>query len=1470
MKRMKNYRQTSNHMLRRGNAMIMVVGILVLLVIVATSYIVRTNSGRTTSVAVRKTMLRDDKSKAIAEMLADIIALQLFVREYDGTVQPALSDDDLLSYHPLALRYEADQTDINGDEILDNPYNFPPYHVIPFTNWPDPDPGNPADILLWPSGPGNPTGPTTGELAYEGNPLGNPGFGDNRALADNEPLRWTTTFGPGSDDAYSHWRHMSNIATANNGFRIVFGINDIGDNIFDIDDGNSDGIDFRIGTIIAGLNDLGKPYLGIPFEQWLAVKPAPLLGEPPDAVYDTGSGNAIFRDDFYSRWYDWFFDYENAYKDPTRIPPNFYDLSYVGLPQDEFIVDTDRHAVGTVLTDTDGDGFTDSFWMLAPTMTESGIRQIVAVRIIDNSAMLNVNVGTQFVHADQTTDSDKTRSVTPADLLLVGDINDGLYFPHLRLGYFDNPDHHETGRLYGDTTVGYDIDADTWDGTNASFLAQLGVLNNNNFPDQFTSAPDRLLYWQAAGSKPFDPGFAVTPFGLTEELELRAYHGQNSAWIVSRLERAIQANPFSSSGFQFLHANLGRHETSELLDQLDVRELLFDHRKRLTTYNGARNDIMPPWLWWRVDVPADVIALGLDAEDRFLAQRRTKLDLREMRNPTLLDGEFDLAGRLPDTLLHALTDGDNVKGNSYFGPYTSVTDPDYVNTRRAAAAYAANILEWSDDDKDYIDLETAAIPLPLLGVSIGDATDTRFLGMESQPFLLEAFIGQVYHSQGPIACEGVPGNGENYVTRDAEESTHIVVVQIANPYGASIDDMSQFSIRVFGQTFFLLTGSLGPSTEQEPRTTIVYSIPDKFAGDASFRTNWLDFLDLEIDDLQAGTVLLNATGDWTHDVAEFASSSDKAVELLRDVDGVQVVIDRIDDPNGMPSNNFRSQVVKLNQFPYLPPDADFNCALPVDDNFFNGIRIGNNDYFVVWARTGRVWGYDFDNNQQITANERAPRYVFSSKPDPDLPVQSYDGQDGLSIQTYKGNAYAAGQDPDASPWIERSYVDPSDANTNLMRKPTFFPTKTVYDEAGQAKYQPFNDPIPPNGTVHFADNGVKTTNDYFFPYSLQMLQKDDDFEQIGELLNVFMFGHELKFELIGGIKTYTGTTQTFSEFMIDKTITGEKERVNRLQVVPIKLTGMGGAGGAGIHSLGQVIGVGDPTNINDPLHSIPAIPAGARVLDAFVCDGPGINGTVGTDDYLGANGFSGKLTPGLINVNTAAQEVMRAIPHNSRLVHEVDLPINNPHVRIPEAIVRYRDRVGDPANLIDKLPAYGDRGADNFLEDIFTNTDLDDLRGERGFASIGELLLLERPVTIGLGTPGNLEPDDNYRISFAGRDPYQAVGIVESTQISIDLNDIRVSGITQPDDVAKDVEELNLLFAGMSNLLTTRSDVFTVYFRIRSFRQNPVGPDGGPVWDATDPEFIVDDSRYVMLVDRSEVNKPTDKPKILYLEKLAK
>ena len=88
--------------------------------------------------------------------------------------------------------------------------------------------------------------------------------------------------------------------------------------------------------------------------------------------------------------------------------------------------------------------------------------------------------------------------------------------------------------------------------------------------------------------------------------------------------------------------------------------------------------------------------------------------------------------------------------------------------------------------------------------------------------------------------------------------------------------------------------------------------------------------------------------------------------------------------------------------------------------------------------------------------------------------------------------------------------------------------------------------------------------------------------------------------------------------------------------------------------------------------------------------------------------------------------------------------------------------------------------------------------------------------------------------------------------------------VYRPDMVGGDAEEANLLFSGMANLLTTRSDVFTVYFTIRSFKQDPISG----YWDATDKAMVIDESRYVMVLDRSSVNGPTDQPRVLAFSKV--
>jgi hypothetical protein len=90
--------------------------------------------------------------------------------------------------------------------------------------------------------------------------------------------------------------------------------------------------------------------------------------------------------------------------------------------------------------------------------------------------------------------------------------------------------------------------------------------------------------------------------------------------------------------------------------------------------------------------------------------------------------------------------------------------------------------------------------------------------------------------------------------------------------------------------------------------------------------------------------------------------------------------------------------------------------------------------------------------------------------------------------------------------------------------------------------------------------------------------------------------------------------------------------------------------------------------------------------------------------------------------------------------------------------------------------------------------------------------------------------------------------------------------ITRRDLTAGDAIERNQLLRGISNIVTTRSDVFTVWVRVRTIRQDPLTG----VWNGTDPEMILDDSRYLMTVDRSSVDRPGEEPRIISFVKVPK
>jgi len=225
-----------------------------------------------------------------------------------------------------------------------------------------------------------------------------------------------------------------------------------------------------------------------------------------------------------------------------------------------------------------------------------------------------------------------------------------------------------------------------------------------------------------------------------------------------------------------------------------------------------------------------------------------------------------------------------------------------------------------------------------------------------------------------------------------------------------------------------------------------------------------------------------------------------------------------------------------------------------------------------------------------------------------------------------------------------------------------------------------------------------------------------------------------------------------------------------------------------------------------------------------------------------------------------------------------------PYANFADAVRLYRDHqvLGAPFRVpFGAVPSYRDRGLTPTQLSSTEPTFYAGMRNEQGFSSIGELLLLQRipPDTV----PPHIRAA--YSTRWLGFDPY--AGLVGSfddfdlgyswptdrtnprpRQLPADVL-LGVGGSVdvptkQHDKPLGDAEDLNLLFKGISNLVTTRSDVFTVYLRIRQVRQDPVNGR----WDATNPDLIVDESRFVMGVDRSEVNAPSDQARIIYFQRV--
>ena len=1716
----------SNHRrARRGNTIVLVTAILVLLVIIATAFVSRTRAVRQTSAAQQSSAGRDGRAESVAVNVAQEIAGALFAKPVSVTNTGAIVDpfarvDNSVNppvrvasaswprdAAPLdASRYSIDRPAFDNTGVATGAplfgYNFAPYEVKAWTNWPDFF----GATSPWPFGPGSPNGQlsdATGRTIGDENPYGSPGMGDSRWLRSTEPERvGVDQSGDGVPDlfTFSHWSHLSWLPSANNGWRVVPDISNIGLNT------------------VANLDEnAAAPYaVAMPYEQWLpGVFPAPIA-------------NAA---QFQQRVNNWFFNYPNSYADPSAALPNFFRLKDLGKPTDEFRDGTLRNVVSRTFTDTDGDGFTDSYWFVAPVGTERSIRTIVGVSVVDNSALLNANVATKFSF-------DSTLGATPSDLGLV--TSAGEYPPvnnnGATVGFFDGPVNQPSTNVTGIPASNANNSPlpTYWSGTPqigfpggiprfdrgrygdappftepVSFLHAIGMRTPTGGSDPgapalglslidptlptdipqgtFESASERLAWFKIVGGDPEQPRFGLTPFDAADEFELRAYHGNNMPGVLSRFEQAVSLFSPARDGdtandFQFLRSSPQREEADEYLDQLDARQLLVDNRRKLTLFNGARNELMPPALWVTPyyspainylnaggDVPPTTdpnYNAFQQANLNEWSRQRFKVDLRR---PTYVDANGapalqrlpfasfewrrDLVRLLEKTLTATTT---NALGQTVYSSYYGDTQADYRRTRSMIASYVAN-LDTASDEPVTIGTTGVAVDRPLYpsapsadpngyfppttdAVQDPNIQDRFYLGMEKQPFIMEVFFGLVYPrstftendwpGEDPPAGEeelppDVDDGGENFVD-SSSKPTAIIAVQIANPYDTPIS-LGDFRLEFYGKTFNFTAGSIAagygvnpvlpPATLGKPSTAIVYAVEANAVGAypaGAFRAAVLDFFDLEKGEMQ-GTVLqptdidgdgvieyaslydsqgatndpdvdtqdrtlvfdattswvvtdVNAPGEPSAANARYTDANQQPVQIIRNITPpagvgggpVQVVVDRFDNEFTGPEVNFNEAVNRLFTDPaYIPPEKKYFWDPNPVRRYISGIRIRDNDFYMTWCRASRIWAWDVDTwndsavtiaQKRISATERSPRYVFSMATEPARAERQWDGVSNIGAPQangYKGDCWKIGTDPDGDQsgqnrWVNYTFMDMF--GRNLRGKPVFFTNQVAIAPGGTEVISSLGtSPMPflPKlgltsvpGQVYAQDcHGIAEIGGSQFEWMIgnkgarqsdwvrfegvvaaqipfQMTQKDTDFEQIGEILDVFLWGHV--FEGWGGNPT---TVRTFSEIMLDDDVDSEFYPgtgiyTNRLWIRP---PGELANDDPGTPVVGARFDPNSTTNPPTPQGGYqpwrPPLPMGVALLDGLTIDGPGrnafdrnVNGNA-TDPfdnaraeerrYSLAGGYTGRATRGLVNINTALPEVIQAMPLLTRLAKTSQG--NAPYSHLVDAIRSYRDRglFGAPTPFnVGLLPTYADRGLTQgqinssglgstlpaSLPRLFPS-----MRGERGFASIGELLLLNRlpDSTVSAGLRAS------YTTRWLGYDPYAdyAVGGFGDYDIGYSWATDRTNprprqlpadilGAITPDpdpvipfkehdEPLGDAEDFNLVLKGIGNLVTTRSDVFTVYLRVRQVRQD----DSTGRWDGTKKDLILDDSRYVMCIDRSNCNSPDDQPRIVYFQK---
>ncbi len=298
-------------------------------------------------------------------------------------------------------------------------------------------------------------------------------------------------------------------------------------------------------------------------------------------------------------------------------------------------------------------------------------------------------------------------------------------------------------------------------------------------------------------------------------------------------------------------------------------------------------------------------------------------------------------------------------------------------------------------------------------------------------------------------------------------------------------------------------------------------------------------------------------------------------------------------------------------------------------------------------------------------------------------------------------------------------------------------------------------------------------------------------------------------------------------------------------------------------ALNPYLGVLDPTKyiltpagVSNLPHTM-AVPLATRVFECFEpLDTPA------------------RLAQGRINVNTAPQAVLEMLP---LIAPAFDIGGPTP-VGLGAGIERAREIVNYRGG-IEMDPV--DYPMPTSPPDL---TALTELRlgapAAPGFANIGELAILDEwdPTT---GNPVGM--NDQF---LALADPLAPGGPLPHDLVPLQVHERTLDFISDPANAmtptarsfnpADDPEERLAIFRAISNIVTTRSDVFIAWFILRGYNPDvveriPTTGTGTTALRSMDPSTQPDvprfepayESRWLVVFDRSNIQRPTDRPNVL-------